>query len=116
VTGGTSSREVGAFHPARRSFFYFPIRRLAHDRLDLASPAPDGALRRHPRDGGRDGDADATRQTLHAQSVLVIFSFMFWFWLWGVPGAILSALILATTKIVCDRIRPLAAFGHILAG
>ncbi len=48
--------------------------------------------------------------------VLVIFSFVFWFWLWGIPGAILSAPILATTKIVCDRIRPLAAFGHILAG
>jgi predicted PurR-regulated permease PerM len=46
---------------------------------------------------------------------LVVFSFVFWFWLWGVPGAILSAPILATTKIVCDRIRPLAALGHILA-
>ena len=48
--------------------------------------------------------------------VLVVFSFVFWFWLWGVPGAILSAPILATTKIVCDRIRPLAALGHILSG
>ena len=48
--------------------------------------------------------------------VLVIFSFVFWFWLWGVPGAILSAPILATTKIVCDRVRPLAALGHILTG
>ena len=38
------------------------------------------------------------------------------FWLWGVPGAILSAPILATTKIVCDRVRPLAALGHTLAG
>jgi predicted PurR-regulated permease PerM len=56
----------------------------------------------------------ARRFTLNP--VLVILSFVFWFWLWGVPGAILSAPILATTKIVCDRIRPLAAFGHILAG
>jgi predicted PurR-regulated permease PerM len=56
----------------------------------------------------------ARRFTLNP--VLVVFSFVFWFWLWGVPGAILSAPILATTKIVCDRIRPLAAFGHILAG
>jgi hypothetical protein len=56
----------------------------------------------------------AKRFTLNP--VLVIFSFVFWFWLWGVPGAILSAPILATTQIVCDRIRPLAAFGHILAG
>jgi predicted PurR-regulated permease PerM len=56
----------------------------------------------------------AKRFTLNP--VLVVFSFVFWFWLWGVPGAILSAPILATTKIVCDRIRPLAALGHILAG
>ena len=56
----------------------------------------------------------ARRFTLNP--VLVIFSFVFWFWLWGVPGAILSAPILAATKIVCDRVRPLAAFGHILAG
>jgi predicted PurR-regulated permease PerM len=56
----------------------------------------------------------ARRFTLNP--VLVVFSFVFWFWLWGVPGAILSAPILAATKIVCDRIRPLAALGHILAG
>jgi predicted PurR-regulated permease PerM len=56
----------------------------------------------------------ARRFTLNP--VLVIFSFVFWFWLWGVPGAILSAPILAATKIVCDRIRPLAALGHILSG
>ena len=53
----------------------------------------------------------ARRSTLNP--VLVVFSFVFWFWLWGVPGAILSAPILATTKIACDRIRPLAALGHI---
>jgi predicted PurR-regulated permease PerM len=56
----------------------------------------------------------ARRFTLNP--VIVVFSFVFWFWLWGVPGAILSAPILATTKIVCDRIRPLAALGHILSG
>jgi predicted PurR-regulated permease PerM len=56
----------------------------------------------------------ARRFTLNP--VIVVLSFVFWFWLWGVPGAILSAPILATTKIVCDRIRPLAALGHILAG
>ena len=55
----------------------------------------------------------AKRFTLNP--VFVVFSFVFWFWLWGVPGAILSAPILATTKIICDRIRPLAALGHLLA-
>src|ERR1700689_4419992 len=56
----------------------------------------------------------ARRLTLNP--VLVVFSFVFWFWLWGIPGAILSAPILATIKIVCDRVRPFAALGHFLEG
>jgi predicted PurR-regulated permease PerM len=48
--------------------------------------------------------------------VLVIISLVFWFWMWGAPGAILSVPMLAITKIICDRIRPLAAFGHFLEG
>ena len=31
-----------------------------------------------------------------------------------VPGAILSVPMLAIAKIICDRVRPLAAFGHFL--
>jgi predicted PurR-regulated permease PerM len=34
--------------------------------------------------------------------------------MWGIPGLILSAPMLAIGKIMCDRIRPLAAFGHFL--
>lgn len=56
----------------------------------------------------------AKRFTLNP--VLVILSLVFWYWMWGVPGAILSVPILAITKIICDRIRPLAAFGHFLEG
>jgi len=56
----------------------------------------------------------AKRFTLNP--VLVIISFVFWFWLWGVPGAILSFPMLAMTKIVCDRVKSLAAFGHFLEG
>lgn len=56
----------------------------------------------------------AKRFTLNP--VLVIVSLVFWFWLWGIPGAILSVPMLAVTKIVCDRVRPLAAFGHFLEG
>ena len=37
--------------------------------------------------------------------VLVIISLVFW----GIPGAILSVPMLAITKIICDRVRPLAA-------
>ena len=56
----------------------------------------------------------ARRFTLNP--VLVIISLVFWFWMWGIPGVILSMPMLAITKIICDRITPLAAFGHFLEG
>ena len=48
--------------------------------------------------------------------LLVVLSLVFWFWMWGIPGAILSAPMLAILKIFCDRVRPFAALGHILEG
>ncbi|MGA7263634.1 MAG: AI-2E family transporter [Stellaceae bacterium] len=48
--------------------------------------------------------------------VLVVLSLVFWYWMWGVPGAILSTPMLAITKIISDRIRPLMAFGHFMEG
>jgi predicted PurR-regulated permease PerM len=56
----------------------------------------------------------ARRFTLNP--VLVIMALIFWYWMWGVPGAILAVPMLAITKIICDRIRMLAAFGHFLEG
>jgi len=56
----------------------------------------------------------ARRFTLNP--VLVILSLVFWFWMWGVPGAILAVPLLAILKIICDRLRPLKAFGHFLEG
>ncbi len=56
----------------------------------------------------------ARRFTLNP--VVVVLSFVFWFWMWGIPGAILSMPMLAISKIICDRVRPLAALGHFLAG
>ncbi|TMJ01064.1 MAG: AI-2E family transporter [Alphaproteobacteria bacterium] len=56
----------------------------------------------------------ARRFTLNP--VLVIISLIFWFWMWGIPGAILAVPMLAVVKIICDRVRPLAAFGHFLEG
>jgi predicted PurR-regulated permease PerM len=41
---------------------------------------------------------------------------VFWYWMWGTPGAILAVPMLAITKIICDRIKPLAAIGHFLEG
>jgi len=54
----------------------------------------------------------ARRFTLNP--VLVIISLVFWYWMWGVAGAILAVPMLATLKLVCDRIEPLMAFGHFL--
>ena len=56
----------------------------------------------------------ARRFTLNP--VLVIISLVFWLWMWGIPGGILSMPMLAMTKIICDRLQPLAAFGHFLEG
>jgi predicted PurR-regulated permease PerM len=46
--------------------------------------------------------------------VLVIIALVFWYWLWGVAGALLAVPMLATFKIICDRVRPLMALGHFL--
>jgi predicted PurR-regulated permease PerM len=46
--------------------------------------------------------------------VLVIISLVFWYWMWGIAGALLAVPLLATVKIICDRIRPLMALGHFL--
>jgi len=46
--------------------------------------------------------------------LIVIISLFFWYWMWGISGALLSVPLLATMKIVCDRIPSLAALGHML--
>ncbi len=46
--------------------------------------------------------------------VAVILALIFWYWMWGVTGAILAVPLLAIVKIVCDDLRPLRAFGHLL--
>lgn len=48
--------------------------------------------------------------------VLVILGIVFWYWMWGVLGVILAMPMLAITKIICDRIQPLNAFGHFIEG
>jgi predicted PurR-regulated permease PerM len=46
--------------------------------------------------------------------VAVILALIFWYWMWGVAGAILAVPLLAIIKIICDDLRPLRAFGHLL--
>lgn len=48
--------------------------------------------------------------------VAVMLGLVFWYWMWGVTGAVLAVPLLAMTKIICDRLRPFRAFGHLLEG
>jgi predicted PurR-regulated permease PerM len=34
--------------------------------------------------------------------------------MWGIPGALLAVPLLATFKIICDRVEPLKPVGHIM--
>lgn len=54
----------------------------------------------------------ARRFTLNP--VLVVVSLVFWYWMWGIVGALLAVPLLATFKIICDRVRPLMPLGHFL--
>jgi predicted PurR-regulated permease PerM len=56
----------------------------------------------------------ARRFTLNP--VLVILALVFWYWMWGLAGAVLAMPMLAITKIICDRVEALQAFGHFLEG
>jgi predicted PurR-regulated permease PerM len=48
--------------------------------------------------------------------VAVVLGLVFWYWMWGIPGAVLAVPMLAITKIICDDIPSLRAFGHFLEG
>jgi predicted PurR-regulated permease PerM len=52
---------------------------------------------------------------MRLNTVAVFIGLIFWWYLWGVPGAILAVPMLATIKIACDHIEPLAPFGEFLA-
>jgi len=46
--------------------------------------------------------------------VVVMMALIFWYWMWGVAGALLAVPMLATVKIVCDRVDSLKAVGHFM--
>ena len=56
----------------------------------------------------------ARRFTLNP--VLIVVSLVFWYWMWGAVGALLAVPLLAMFKIICDRVEPLMALGHLLDG
>jgi predicted PurR-regulated permease PerM len=47
--------------------------------------------------------------------IVILIALMFWGWMWGIAGAILAVPILATFKILCDHIEPLAPVGEFLS-
>jgi len=54
----------------------------------------------------------ARRFTLNP--AVIVMSLIFWYWMWGVAGAFLAVPLLAISKVICERFRPLVAFGHFL--
>jgi predicted PurR-regulated permease PerM len=51
---------------------------------------------------------------LSLNPVVVFIAVLFWGWMWGIAGALLAVPIMATTKLVCDRIKSLASVGEML--
>jgi predicted PurR-regulated permease PerM len=51
---------------------------------------------------------------LKLNPVAVMIGVMFWWFVWGVAGAFLAVPIVATGKIVCDRVPPLKSVGEFL--
>jgi predicted PurR-regulated permease PerM len=46
--------------------------------------------------------------------VVIFLGLILWGWMWGIAGALLAVPILATFKILCDHIEPLAPVGEFL--
>jgi predicted PurR-regulated permease PerM len=53
-------------------------------------------------------------RNLELNPVVLFIGLTFWGWLWGITGALLAVPLMATLKILCDRIEPLAPLGEFL--
>ena len=53
-------------------------------------------------------------RSLTLNPVAILISLMFWGWMWGIVGVVLAVPLLATIKIFCDHIEPLAPLGEFL--
>jgi predicted PurR-regulated permease PerM len=52
---------------------------------------------------------------MRLNTVAVFVGLIFWWYLWGITGALLAVPIMASIKIACDHIAPLAPIGEFLA-
>ncbi|MFO1431792.1 MAG: AI-2E family transporter [Candidatus Competibacteraceae bacterium] len=54
-------------------------------------------------------------QRLSLSPVAIFIAMILWGWLWGVPGALLAVPLLASFKIVCEKLEPLQPVATFLA-
>ena len=54
-------------------------------------------------------------RSLTLNPVLILISLAFWGWMWGISGMILAVPILATFKIFCDHIEPMAPVAEFMS-
>jgi predicted PurR-regulated permease PerM len=54
-------------------------------------------------------------RSLTLNPVLILIALAFWGWMWGISGMILAVPILATFKIFCDHIKPMAPVAEFMS-
>ena len=54
-------------------------------------------------------------RSLTLNPVLILVALAFWGWMWGISGMILAVPILATFKIFCDHIEPMAPVAEFMS-
>jgi predicted PurR-regulated permease PerM len=54
-------------------------------------------------------------RSLTLNPVLILIALAFWGWMWGISGMILAVPILATFKIFCDHIEPMAPVSDFMS-
>jgi predicted PurR-regulated permease PerM len=54
-------------------------------------------------------------RSLTLNPVLILIAIAFWGWMWGIAGMILAVPILATFKIFCDHIEPMAPLAEFMS-
>ena len=54
-------------------------------------------------------------RSLTLNPIVILVALAFWGWMWGISGMILAVPILATFKIFCDHIEPMAPIGEFMS-
>jgi predicted PurR-regulated permease PerM len=54
-------------------------------------------------------------RSLTLNPILILVSLAFWGWMWGISGMILAVPILATFKILCDHVEPMAPISEFMS-